>query len=329
MIPLTGYPSLPPDQMLEEAERFLAQMRLRRTVRDFSDRPVPRDILERCVLAGSTAPNGANRQPWRFVVVGDPAIKRRIREEAEKEEQAFYGGRAPQEWLDALAHLGTDEHKPFLERAPWLIVVFGESYEERADGRRLKNYYVTESVGIATGMLITALHEAGLVTLTHTPSPMKFLNEILGRPDNERPFLILVVGLSRRERHGPGDHQEVTGRHRHLPGVDSERRRIFRAARGYGEPCAAPGAATEVRGRVLSETPGAAGRASRTGHRAAPGPHATVHRRASRKRARGRARRTPRRGAPRALAGGMRGEFVALAGNRRSGGGDAASSPGT
>ena len=123
-----------------------------------------------------------------------PEIKRRIREEAEKEEKAFYHGRAPREWLDALEHLGTDEHKPFLERAPWLIVIFGESYERRADGAKLKNYYVTESVGIATGMLITALHEAGLVTLTHTPSPMKFLNEILGRPDNERPFLVLVVG---------------------------------------------------------------------------------------------------------------------------------------
>ena len=182
------------EEMRVRAQRFLERMRRRRTVRDFSDRSVPRDILERCILAAGTAPNGANRQPWRFVAVGDPEIKRRIRIEAEKEEQAFYHGRATQEWLDALALLGTDEHKPFLERAPWLIVVFGESYEQRPDGSRLKNYYVSESVGIATGVLITALHEAGLVTLTHTPSPMKFLNQVLGRPDNERPFLILVVG---------------------------------------------------------------------------------------------------------------------------------------
>lgn len=194
MIPLPGWREVPVDDMRARAEAFLARMRTRRTVRHFSQRAVPRDILERCILAAGTAPNGANRQPWRFVVVGDSAIKRRIREEAEKEEEAFYNGRAPREWLDALDHLGTDEHKPFLERAPWLIVVFGESYEQRADGRKLKNYYVNESVGIATGMLITALHDVGLVTLTHTPSPMKFLNEVLERPDNERPFLILVVG---------------------------------------------------------------------------------------------------------------------------------------
>jgi nitroreductase len=194
MVPLAGYEEIPAERMLEEAERFLVKMRRRRTVRDFSDRPVPREILERCLLAAGTAPNGANRQPWRFAVVGDPALKRRIREAAEEEERAFYHGRAPKEWLDALADLGTDEHKPFLERAPWLIVIFAESYAPAPGGGRLKNYYVTESVGIATGILVTALHHAGLVTLTHTPSPMKFLNEILGRPENERPFLILVVG---------------------------------------------------------------------------------------------------------------------------------------
>ncbi len=194
MIPLTGYPSLPPDQMLEEAEAFLARMRTRRTVRDFSSRPVPRELIERCILAAGTAPNGANRQPWRFVVVGDPQLKRRIREAAEEEERDFYGGRASKEWLEALEHLGTDEHKPFLEKAPWLVVIFAESYEVTPDGKRLKNYYVTESVGIATGMLVTALHHAGLATLTHTPSPMKFLNRLLDRPHNERPFLILVVG---------------------------------------------------------------------------------------------------------------------------------------
>jgi nitroreductase len=192
--PLQSYTELPLDEMRAAADAFLETMRRRRTVRDFSDRPVPRDVIESCLLAAGTAPNGANRQPWRFVVVGDDAIKSRIRTEAEKEEREFYSGKAPQEWLDALEHLGTDEHKPFLERAPWLIVIFAESYELLPDGEKTKNYYVTESVGIATGMLITALHHAGLVTLTHTPSPMKFLNGLLGRPDNERPFLILVAG---------------------------------------------------------------------------------------------------------------------------------------
>ena len=193
-VPLTGYVELPPERMLEEAEAFLARMRRRRTVREFSDRPVPREVIERCLLAAGTAPNGANRQPWRFVAVGAPEIKRKIREAAEEEERAFYGGRAPKDWLEALAHLGTDEHKPFLERAPWLVVIFAESWEAAPDGQRVKNYYVNESVGIATGILVTALHHAGLATLTHTPSPMKFLNEVLGRPDNERPFLVLVVG---------------------------------------------------------------------------------------------------------------------------------------
>jgi iodotyrosine deiodinase len=193
-VPLTAYQRLSEERMRKEARAFLVKMRGRRTVREFSDRPVPRDVIETCLLAAGTAPNGANRQPWRFVVVGDPELKAKIREEAEKEERAFYRERAPKEWLDALEHLGTDEHKPFLERAPWLIVIFAESYEVAEDGRKLKNYYVAESVGIATGLLITALHHVGLVTLTHTPSPMKFLNRLLDRPSNERPFLILVVG---------------------------------------------------------------------------------------------------------------------------------------
>jgi iodotyrosine deiodinase len=193
-VPLDQYRELPVEEMREAAADFLETMRRRRTVREFSNRPVPRDIIERCLLVAGTAPNGANRQPWRFVVVGDPDLKEEIRREAEIEEREFYSGRAPQEWLDALEHLGTDEHKPFLERAPWLIAIFAERYEVTPDGRRLKNYYVNESVGIATGMLITALHLAGLVTLTHTPSPMAFLNDLLDRPDNERPFLILVVG---------------------------------------------------------------------------------------------------------------------------------------
>ncbi|HSH76440.1 MAG TPA: nitroreductase family protein [Longimicrobiales bacterium] len=180
--------------MRRRAGSFLEEMRRRRTVRDFSTRPVPRDIIESCLLAAGTAPSGANRQPWTFVVVGKPELKRKIREAAEEEERAFYDHRAPAEWLDALAEIGTDEHKEFLESAPWLIVIFAESYEVRDDGAKAKNYYVAESVGIATGLLITALHHAGLVSLTHTPSPMRFLNALLERPEHERPFLILVVG---------------------------------------------------------------------------------------------------------------------------------------
>lgn len=202
-VPLDGYRELPVEEMRQAAQAFLSTMRRRRTVRDFSDRPVPRDVIESCLLAAGTAPNGANRQPWRFVVVGDAALKSRIRREAEVEEEAFYSGKAPQEWLDALEHLGTDASKPFLERAPWLIVIFAERYEVAPDGRKMKNYYVSESVGIATGMLITALHQAGLVTLTHTPSPMTFLNELLDRPENERPFLILVVGYPDEDAHVP------------------------------------------------------------------------------------------------------------------------------
>lgn len=194
-VPLGTFRELSLKEMRVAARQFLQTMRRRRTVREFADRAVPRDVIEDCLLAAGTAPNGANRQPWRFVVVGDPEIKAKIRSEAEVEELAFYkGGKAPEEWLEALEHLGTDEHKPFLEQAPWLIVIFAESYERTEDGSKAKNYYVSESVGIATGMLITALHHAGLVTLTHTPSPMKFLNGLLDRPDNERPFLILVVG---------------------------------------------------------------------------------------------------------------------------------------
>ena len=193
-VPLSGYVELPADEMRERASGFLREAQLRRAVRDFSDRTVPRDIIEMCVLAAGTAPNGAHRQPWRFVIVSSPEIKRAIRVAAEEEEKEFYGGRAPEDWLEALAPLQTDERKPFLESAPYLIVVFAESYAIEESGDKSKNYYVTESVGIATGMLITAIHRVGLVSLTHTPSPMGFLNEVLGRPENERPFLILVVG---------------------------------------------------------------------------------------------------------------------------------------
>jgi iodotyrosine deiodinase len=184
----------PLDEMRNRAAAYLGAMRRRRTVRDFSSRPVPRDLIETCIAAAGTAPSGANHQPWRFVAVADDETKRVIRAAAEEEEKAFYGGRAPDDWLEALAPLGTDAEKPFLETAPWLIAVFAESWGLMPDGSRRKNYYVTESVGIATGMLISALHLAGLATLTHTPSPMKFLNEVLGRPDNERPFLVLVTG---------------------------------------------------------------------------------------------------------------------------------------
>ena len=194
LIPLPGYEELPVDEMRARARAFCDEMRQRRTVRHFSDRPVPRDIIESCLLTAGTAPNGANRQPWHFVVVSAPDVKRRMRSAAEEEEEAFYGGRAPDEWIEALEHLGTDASKPFLEHAPCLIVIFAESYAVGDEGNHTKNYYVSESVGIATGMLITAIHRAGLVSLTHTPSPMAFLNEILDRPKNERPFLILVVG---------------------------------------------------------------------------------------------------------------------------------------
>lgn len=193
-LPLSTYVEHGVEEMRRRATDFRAEMDRRRTVRTFSDRPVPRDIIEECVRAAGTAPSGANLQPWQFVVVGDPTVKRRIREAAEAEERRFYRERAPQEWLDALAPLGTDEHKPYLEIAPWLIVVFSESHGELPDGRRIKHYYVAESVGIATGVLIAALHHAGLAALTHTPSPMAFLNRILGRPRRERPYLIVVAG---------------------------------------------------------------------------------------------------------------------------------------
>lgn len=180
--------------MRERAEAFRRTMARRRTVRQFSDRPVDRDVIDNCLLAAGSAPSGANLQPWHFVVVSDPAIKTQIRTGAEKEEREFYSSRAPQEWLDALAPLGTDDQKPFLETAPYLIAIFAESYGVLPDGRKVKHYYVQESVGIATGMLITAIHHAGLVSLTHTPSPMGFLNTILNRPANEKPYLLLVVG---------------------------------------------------------------------------------------------------------------------------------------
>jgi nitroreductase len=192
--PLAGYEAVAPEEMLARATAFREEMSRRRTVRDFSERPVDRAVIEQCLRAAGFAPNGANLQPWHFVVVSDPRIKKQIREAAEAEERAFYEERATEEWLEALAPLGTDASKPFLETAPYLIVIFAQSYGVSPDGERIKHYYVQESVGIATGLLITAVHHAGLVSLTHTPSPMGFLRDILGRPASERPFLILVVG---------------------------------------------------------------------------------------------------------------------------------------
>lgn len=189
-----SFEPVPEEQMLPRAEAFLARMRKRRTVRDYSDRPVPRALIETAVRAAGTAPSGANQQPWTFVCISDPDRKRLIREGAEEEERAFYAGRAGAEWLDALAHLGTDASKPFLETAPWLIAIFAQRWGVEAQGRKIKHYYVPESVGIATGFLIAALHDAGLATLTHTPAPMNFLNAICERPDNEKALILLVVG---------------------------------------------------------------------------------------------------------------------------------------
>lgn len=197
--PLPDYRSYAPEEMAERALAFHADLRRRRTVRDFDRRPVPRAVIETCLLAAGTAPSGANLQPWHFAVIESPASKRRIRLAAESEERTFYNGRAPKEWLEALAPLGTDADKPFLEDAPLLIAIFAQKSGTRPDGRTVKHYYVPESVGIATGFLISALHNAGLATLTHTPSPMGFLNEICDRPAWEKPTILLVVGYPRMD----------------------------------------------------------------------------------------------------------------------------------
>ena len=201
-IPYKNYKSYSIEEMKKRSQVFLENIKERRTIRNFSEKPVPKEIIENCLRAASSAPSGANRQPWHFSVVSDSETKKKIREAAEKEEKKLYSGRAPDEWLEALEPLGTDENKPFLELAPYLIIIFSESYGLDVEGKKIKNYYVSESVGIATGLLITALHNAGLATLTHTPSPMNFLREILGRGENERAFLILVTGF-------PADDAEV------------------------------------------------------------------------------------------------------------------------
>jgi len=185
-------------EMLVKSSLYLEQMKTRRSVREFSDRPVPFEVIENVVMTAASAPSGANKQPWTFVIVKDLDIKRQIRLAAEKEEKEFYDHRAPEEWLEDLDSLGTDWHKPFLESAPYLIVVFKKLYDvektEETSPEHRKNYYVNESVGIASGFLLTAIHNAGLVALTHTPSPMGFLSEILSRPVNEKPFLLIPVG---------------------------------------------------------------------------------------------------------------------------------------
>ena len=208
-VPLAPIESVGPDEMLARATQFNELMQRRRSVRMFSDRPVAREVIEQCVAAAASAPSGANLQPWHFVAVSDPRKKARIRAAAEEEERNFYSHRAPREWLDALAPLGTDSDKPFLETAPWLIAIFAQKWSRLPDGRKLKHYYPNESVGIATGLLLAALHRCGLAALTHTPSPMGFLNEILARPaDAERPYLLLVVGYPAEDCVVPDIHRK-------------------------------------------------------------------------------------------------------------------------
>ena len=185
---------LPETEMEERANAFYELMDMRRSIRFFTDEPVPKHLIERAILTASTAPSGAHKQPWTFVAVSDPALKREIRIAAEKEEQESYGGRMSDEWLRALEPMGTNWEKPFLETVPWIVVCFAQSYGLSEEGDRIKHYYVQESCGIACGMFISAVHNMGLVTLTHTPSPMKFLNEILGRPKNEKPFILFPIG---------------------------------------------------------------------------------------------------------------------------------------
>ncbi|MCP4260760.1 MAG: nitroreductase family protein [Planctomycetes bacterium] len=193
-IPLDSYREYPQEEMKQRAASFRIDMQRRRSVRSFSNRPIPHEVIKDCLLTAGSAPSGANMQPWYFVVVSNPELKKQIRNAAERQEYKFYHGSAGEQWLDALSHLGTDFQKPFLEAAPYLIVIFSRSYGILPDGQKVKHYYVRESVGIATGLLITAIHNAGLVALPYTPAKMGFLNNILGRPENERPFLVLVVG---------------------------------------------------------------------------------------------------------------------------------------
>lgn len=198
-----NFEPLTPDEQRARSDAFLARMRTRRTVRDYAPQPVPLDLIRNAIATAGTAPSGANQQPWTFVVVSNPDLKRQIREAAEAEEKISYERRMSDEWLEALAPLGTDWHKPHLEDAAHLIVVFKQAYGYRADGSKLKHYYVDESVGIAVGMLLASLHQAGLATLTHTPSPMKFLSEILERPENERAMMVIAVGYPAEDAQVP------------------------------------------------------------------------------------------------------------------------------
>ena len=193
-IPLPDYREQNVEEMRASAQAFHEFLARRHTVREFSSRPVPRDIIEQCILTSGRAPSGANHQPWHLAVIGDGAMKKTIRQGAEAEEREFYDGRAGEEWLAALKPIGTDPAKPFLETAPWLICIFGQRRSKGADGRSYRNYYVPESVSIATGFLVLALHNAGLATLTHTPAPMGFLNEICERPKTDKPYILLVTG---------------------------------------------------------------------------------------------------------------------------------------
>ncbi|WP_289029594.1 nitroreductase family protein [uncultured Paraglaciecola sp.] len=192
--PLNDFIEYPPAEMLQRSEQFYADIKRRHSIRQFSDRPVDKAIIENCLKAAGTAPNGANHQPWHFAAIHSSEIKKQVREQAEAHERGFYEGRAGEEWLGALKPLGTDANKPYLEHAPWLIAIFSQKNKESEAGQKQNNYYVHESVGIATGFLINALHHSGLVTLTHTPKPMSFLSKICKRPDNERPYMLLIVG---------------------------------------------------------------------------------------------------------------------------------------
>jgi nitroreductase len=193
-IPLPDRMDYPHPQMIERAQAFYEEMRRRHTVREFSDQPVPREVIEYAVKAAGTAPSGANHQPWYFSIIGSAELKKELRERAEAEERAFYSGKAGEEWLDALTPLGTDDQKPYLETAPWIIAIFGQRKGGIRKGVERQNYYVPESVGIAMGFLISALHHSGVATLTHTPKPMTFLNDMCGRPASEKPYLLLVCG---------------------------------------------------------------------------------------------------------------------------------------
>ncbi len=202
-LPWSTYLEYPLDEMHKRASAFYDEMKRRRTIREFSNRPVSQEIIENCLMTAGTAPSGANMQPWHFVAVSDAKTKNQIRKEAEEAEKEFYQNRAPSYWLEALAPLGTDENKPYLEEAPYVIVIFSKRYSVGFDGAKLHNYYLTESVGIATGLLVAAIHNAGLACLTYSPSPMGFLREILKRPSYETPFLVLVVGYPKENAKVP------------------------------------------------------------------------------------------------------------------------------